>query len=107
MLRKVSSLHLYGLLLFLLLPMAARQPVQALPATQTTATASAEAKLEQANKAVIQRFYEEVVNHKHPEVLGELFDPSIVSHDLDYGADGLDIAKLLPTMPDIKATVSL
>jgi predicted ester cyclase len=104
MLRKVSRLYLYGLLFLLLLATAACQPVQALPATQTTATASAEAKLEQANKAVIQRFYDEVINQKHMNVMDELNDPEIVVHDLGMTPD---VGMLFTGLPDLHVTVDL
>jgi predicted ester cyclase len=107
MLRKVSRLYLHGLLFLLLLATAACQPVQALPATQTTATASAEAKLEQANQAVVQRFYDEVMNQKKLDALGELFDAKLIVHDLDFGANGIDLPAMLASMPDFQATVSL
>jgi predicted ester cyclase len=74
-----------GLLLLFLLFLAACQPIQALPATQTTATVAAETPLEQANKAVVQRFYEEVINQKHVEVFQEIFDPKVVDHQLGLG----------------------
>jgi predicted ester cyclase len=104
MLRKVSRLYLYGLLLILLLATAACQPVQALSATQTTATASAEAKVEQANKAVIERFYEEALNQKQMNVMDELNDPQIVVHDL--GATP-DVGMLFTGLPDLHVTVDL
>jgi predicted ester cyclase len=104
MLRKVSRLYLYGLLFVMLLATAACQPVQALPATQTTATASAEAKLEQANQAVVQRFYDEVINQKHMNVMDEVFDPEMVAHDL--GATP-DVGMLFAGLPDLNVTVDL
>jgi predicted ester cyclase len=106
MLRKVSRLYLYGLLFLLLLATAACQPVQALPATQTTATASAEAKLEQANKAVVQRFYDEVVNQKHMNVLDEVFDPHMVAHELGL-TPALSNTVLFTGLPDLHLTVDL
>src|SRR4051812_26753501 len=104
---KLTHLPKLMLLLLIALSLAACQPVQAMPEKQSASADSAMTAVEKANKAVVERFYEEVVNQKHPEVIGELFDPSIVFHDLDFGADGLDIGQLLTTMPDVKATVSL
>jgi len=47
--------------LLLALLLSACQPIQRLPETKTAAAASAETPLEQANQAVVQRFYDEVV----------------------------------------------
>jgi predicted ester cyclase len=79
----------YGLVLILLLSVllatTACQPIQRVSATQPTATVSAETPLEQANKAVVQRFYEEVINQKKLEVFQEVFDPNVVDHQLGLG----------------------
>jgi len=105
---KVRTVGLWLLLTLLLtLLLSACQPVQRLPETQTAAAASTQTPLEQANQAVVQRFYEEVVNQKHMNVLDEVFDANMVAHDLDFGADGGDLAGVLTSLPDVKATVSL
>jgi hypothetical protein len=61
----------WTVIIFLLfsLSLAACQPVQASPITKTTSTASALTSEEEANKAVVLRFYEEVVNQKNPALL--------------------------------------
>ncbi len=86
----------------------AYQPIQQLPATQNTAMAATQISQEEANKAVIQRFYEEGVNQKNMGALEDIFDVNLVVHDLDYEADGGDLGEMLLTgLPDVKATVSL
>jgi predicted ester cyclase len=104
---KLTHLPKLMVMMLVALSLAACQPVQAMADKQRASADSALTAVEKANKAVVERFYEEVVNQRHPEVIGELFDPSIVFHDLDFGADGLDIGLLLKTMPDVKANVSL
>src|SRR5262245_22430024 len=94
------------LLALVILSLAACQPIQALPATQTPATATVETPLEQANKAVVQRFYEEVVNQKKLEVFKEVFDPHMVAHDLGITPAITDTV-LLAGFPDLHLTVSL
>ena len=95
-----------GLWLLLALLLSACRPVQALPITQSTATDtaanSAEAELEQANQAVIQRFYDEVINQKHMDYMEEAFDPQMVSHDLGPTPD---VGALFAGIPDLHVTV--
>ncbi len=95
-----------GLWLLLALVLSACQPIRALPATQTTATVSTETPQEQANKAVIQRFYEEVINQNHVEVFKEIFDPNVVDHQLGYGPAVGDPARE-GFLPDLHVTVDL
>jgi predicted ester cyclase len=83
------------------------QPIQPLSASQTTALAAAETSQEEANKAVVERVYEEVFNQKNLGFFAEAFDPNAVVHDLDYGADGLDAALFLAGFPDLQVTVDL
>ena len=65
-----------GLLFLLLLLLTACQPIQRLPETQTTGTTvSAETSLEEANKALVNRVYDEIMNQKNLSVAGELFCP--------------------------------
>jgi predicted ester cyclase len=42
----------------------------------------------QDNKAVVRRFYEEVVNQKNRAALAEVFDPNLVDHFAPPGAPG-------------------
>ncbi|MFN8491780.1 MAG: ester cyclase [Caldilineaceae bacterium] len=104
--RLVHHLRL-TLLVLTILSLAACQPIQALPATQTTATVSAETPLEQANKAVVQRFYEEVANQKKVEVFKEVFDPHMVEHALGYGPQLFRDVDLFAGFPDQHLTVDL
>jgi predicted ester cyclase len=95
-----------GLWLLLALLLSACQPIQQVPATQTAATVSAETPLEQANQAVVQRFYEEVVNQKKLEVFQEVFDPHMVAHDLGR-ASAITDTVLLAGLPDLHIKVDL
>ncbi len=104
--RLASYLH-HALLVLALLSVAACQPIQALPATQTTATVSAETPQEQANKAVVQRFYEEVANQKKVEVFKEVFDPHMVAHELGFGPQLFRDVDLFAGFPDQHLTVDL
>ena len=99
----------WTVMIFLLfsLSLAACQPIQASPITKTTSTTSALTSVEEANKAVVLRFYEEVVNQKNPALLAELFDPNIVAHELDFGEDGGNLEEVMTSMPDVQTTISL
>jgi predicted ester cyclase len=68
-----------------------------------------ETSIETANKAVVQRFYDEVFTQKKMAVLDEVFDPNMVVHDLDVGGElpGQGLPELLTAFPDMKATVNL
>ena len=99
-----TSLRIASLLSMLTLLVSACQPLPRVPPTQSAPAAPSNADAEAANKAVVQRFYEEVVNQKHLEVMGKLTDSKFLPHDL--GAPG-DIGEVLKGMPDVKATVSL
>ena len=101
-----SMLRTACVCLLLTLLLSACQPIQPLPATQTTATVSAETPLEQANQAVVQRFYEEVVNQKKLEVFKEVFDPHMVEHKLGITPYITDTV-LLAGFPDLHLTVDL
>lgn len=97
-----------GLLLTLLF--AACQPVQMLPATQTTGAVSAATKKEDASKAVVQRLYEEVMNQKQLNVADEIFDANVVDHN--GGPNGGEAAKagvavVLTGLPDLQVTADL
>ncbi len=95
------------LLMMVILSLVACQPIRAEPATQIQATTNGNTPDEEANQALIQRFYDEAVNQKNPAVIGELFDPNIVFHDLDFGADGGNIEEVMTSMPDVETTISL
>ena len=94
-------------LLLALLGMTACQPIQRLPETKAAVAAAAETPLEQANQAVVQRFYEEVVNQKKLEVFKEVFDPKMVAHDLGYGPQLFRDVDLFAGFPDQHLTVDL
>jgi len=96
-----------GLLALVILSLTACQPIQALPATQSAAAASLETPLEQANQAVVQRFYEEVVNQKKVEVMKEVFDPKMTEHALGFGPQMFRDVDLLAGFPDQHLTVDL
>ena len=100
-----KSFHLFGLLLITML-LTACQPIQRLPETKTAAAASVETPLGQANQAVIQRFYEEVINQKKLEVFQEVFDPNMVEHTLGITPYITDTV-LLAGLPDLHIKVDL
>jgi predicted ester cyclase len=95
-----------GLWLLLVLLLSACQPIQRLPETKAAVAASAQTPLEQANQAVIQRFYEEVINQKKLEVFKEIFDPNVVDHQLGYGPAIGDPARE-GFLPDLQIKVDL
>ncbi|MEZ4866278.1 MAG: ester cyclase [Caldilineaceae bacterium] len=74
-------------------------------ATITTDQATADCR--KANQALVQRFYDEIVNRKNLNALGELFADNIVAHELDYRAQGGDLLGVLAGLPDVQTTVSL
>jgi predicted ester cyclase len=67
-----------------------------------------ETSMETANKAVVQRFYDEVFTQKKMAVLDEINDPNFVAHDLDVGGElpGGGLPEVLAAFPDIKATIN-
>ncbi|MCE7986029.1 MAG: hypothetical protein DYG89_33040 [Caldilinea sp. CFX5] len=95
------------LLIMAVLSLAACQPIQRLPEMKTAVAAAAVTPLEQANKAVVQRFYEEVVNQKKLEVFQEVFDPKMTPHELGYGPQLFRDVELLAGFPDQHLTVDL
>lgn len=99
-----KSFCLFGLLLISMLIMGACQPIQQLSETKTVAAASAQTPLEQANQAVVQRFYDEVVNKKNLAVFAEVFDPKMVEHSLGIGLVLTD-TEVLAAFPDLHLTV--
>lgn len=101
-----KSFCLFGLLLITMLIMGGCQPVQQLPETKTVAAASAQTPLEQANQAVVQRFYDEVVNNKNFDAFAEVFDPNMVEHSLGIGVILTD-TEILTAFPDLHLTVDM
>jgi predicted ester cyclase len=95
---------LLTLALLFSLSLTACQPIQPVAATPNTAIAAATGS-EAANKAVVQRIYEEAFNQKNPGFFAEVMDPKLANHELDYGADGLDPALLMAGFPDLQAAV--
>lgn len=97
----------YVLLLCLFTFLTACQPIQALPASQSRAMAAA-TNDEAANRAVAQRFYEEVFTQKKMAVLSEVFDANLVIHDLDVGGElpGGTLPGTLAAFPDVVATIN-
>ena len=105
-----TKVRIIGLWLLLALLLSACQPIQPLSETKAVAAASAQTPLEEANKAVVQRFYEEVFTQKKMAVLGEIFDANLVIHDLDVGGElggATLLADTLTAFPDVKATINL
>jgi len=101
-----TKVRTVGLWLLLALLLSACQPIQRLPETKTVAAASAETPLELANQAVVQRFYEEVVNQKKVEVMKEVFDPKMTEHVLGITPYITD-TEILAGFPDLHLTVDL
>ena len=71
------------------------QPVSAMPASTTVAT----------EQAVVERFYEEVVNQKHMEVLQEVFDPKMAGHELEQVVPVVKDTDLFAAFPDLHIKV--
>jgi predicted ester cyclase len=94
-------LRCYGWLLTLLftlgLALAACQPIQPVSAMKADTA-------RQATQAVAQRFYEEVVNQKHFEIIPDIFDAKMVDHELGYG-DFVKDTELFAAFPDLQIKV--
>ena len=91
----------------LLLLLAACQPIS--PASvASSASSMGRSAEEQANQAVVQRFYDEVFTQKKMPVLEEVFAPDLVIHDLDVGGElpGGGLPETLAAFPDVQATVN-
>jgi predicted ester cyclase len=97
---KVRTAALWLLLALLL---SACQPIQRLPETKAAAAASVETPLEEANQAVIQRFYDEVINQRKFDLFPEIFDAKVSDHDL--GPTFSDIMILFNGVPNLHVTV--
>ncbi|MFN8468471.1 MAG: ester cyclase [Caldilineaceae bacterium] len=90
--------------------LAACRPVMAQPATQGAAPAEHKRTAqEEANRAVAQRFYDEVFTDKNLGALPEIFDANLVVHDLDIGGEPADAAldTTLTAFPDVQSTIDL
>ena len=92
--------------------LAACRPVVAQPAAQGVQAAPAELALtaqEEANRAVAQRFYDEVFTGKNLGALAEIFDANLVVHDLDIGGESPDggLEPTLAAFPDVQSTIDL
>ena len=65
----------------------------------------------QDNKAVVRRFYEEVVNRKNRAALAEVFDPNLVDHFAPPGTPGglegasQTLNMFLTAFPDLHFTI--
>ena len=93
-----SYVLLFVVLLALTLGMTgcrAVQPVSAMPAKGTVS----------AEQAVVERFYEEVVNQKHMEVLQEVFDPKMAGHELEQVVPAVSDMELFAAFPDLHIKV--
>jgi predicted ester cyclase len=89
-----SYVLLFAVLLAATLGMAGCQPVRPVSAMPASETVSAE-------QAVVGRFYEEVVNQKHMEVLQEVFDPKMVGHELEQVVPVVKDTDLFAAFPDL------
>ena len=87
-------------MVMVLMSLAACQPVQ--PVSAIKAQASVTARDE--NQAVVQRFYEGVVNQKDFSVFEEVFDANMVGHELGFGP-ALKDTEFLTAFPDMHLTV--
>ena len=92
------------LLMMVILCLVACQPIHAEPAAQTKTTNARGTPEEEANQALVQRFYEEVFNQRHMNVMDEINDPQGVAHDLGMTPD---VGMLFAGLPDLHVTVDL
>ncbi len=95
MYRKVAGWS--GLLFAVLLSITACQPVQRVSAAQADAPRN-------ANQAVVERFYDEVVNQKHMEMIPQIFDEKMVGHELGKVVPFVSDQELFAAFPDLKLT---
>jgi predicted ester cyclase len=66
--------------------------------------------MSEKNKALVRRYYEDVLNGRHADVFDELADPRFISHlpngeGVDIRAYRQAIAASLAAMPDLKVHV--
>lgn len=96
--------HLIVWIFLFSLSLTACQSIPQLAATQNGAlAAAAETGSEEANKAVVQRIYDEVFTGKDLSVLAEIFDPNLVIHDFGEAAPNPD--ELIAGLPDLQVTI--
>ncbi|MCE7986034.1 MAG: hypothetical protein DYG89_33065 [Caldilinea sp. CFX5] len=74
---------------------------------QIQGDATGETAAEAANKAVVQKFYDEVVNKKNLDAFQEVFDPKMTEHALGYGSSPFRDTDLLAGFPDLQLKVDL
>ncbi len=66
--------------------------------------------MSEANKAIVRRYYEEVLNQRRPQVFDELADPGFTSYLANGTGIGIEIYKQalagsLAAMPDLHVTI--
>ena len=92
----------YGFVLIVLLAVllvtTACQPVQRVSAMQAETP-------QQANQAVVERFYDEVVNQHHTEVMQEVFAADMVGHELGKVEPTMTDLELIAAVPDMQLKV--
>jgi predicted ester cyclase len=89
-------------LMMAMMSLAACHPV--LPEAFAPSTALA-ATMEDANKAVVMRVYDELMNQKNLSVAQEVFSPKLVIHQFDPAGEGFDLGALTTVLPDLHVTV--
>jgi len=85
-------------LLAVLLVTTACQPVQRVSAMKAETP-------QQANQAVVERFYDEVVNQHHTEVMQEVFAADMVGHELGKVEPTMTDLELIAAVPDMQLKV--
>jgi predicted ester cyclase len=100
MFRKLSRIHplFLTVLLALLLSTAACQPIQPVSAAKA-ATSERE-----TNQAIVNRFYEEVVNQKHNDRFKDIMAEDFVAHEVSFVPPFKD-SELFPAFPDFQLKV--
>lgn len=100
MLRRVrgSSGLLVIVLLCVLLTTAGCQPVRPVSAMASDTAPATE-------QAVINRFYEQVVNQKHMDVIQEVFDAKMVPHELGQVVPAITDQEIFAAFPDLHIKV--
>lgn len=101
MFRKLSHIHPLFLTVFLVLFLstAACQPIQ------PVSVAKAATSEREANQAVVNRFYEEVVNQKHYERVKDIMAEDFVAHEVSFVPPFKD-SELWPAFPDFQLKVN-
>lgn len=75
-----------------------------MPEALTPSTALA-ATVEDANKAVVRRVYDELMNQKNLSVAQEVFSPKMVIHQFDPAGEGFELGALTTVLPDLHVTI--